>query len=84
MEENKINNNNEKGKMNKIKHIQQEELRDTSGDTKVFQIIRKEDIEKEKRRQANEKKIKLKKKTELQKQEKTETMLIKKTKQEKE
>lgn len=55
MEENKINNNNEKGKMNKIKHIQQEELRDTSGDTKVFQIIRKEDIEKEKRRQANEK-----------------------------
>ncbi len=31
-----------------------EEKRDTSGDTKVFKIIRREDIEREKRRQANE------------------------------
>ena len=35
--------------------MEKEEKRDTSGDTKVFQIIRREDIEREKKRQAIEK-----------------------------
>ena len=37
--------------MEKIEN-KEEEKRDTTGDTKVFQIIRKEDIEREKQKQA--------------------------------
>ena len=35
--------------------MDKEEKRDTSGDTKVFQVRKREDIEREKRRQAIEK-----------------------------
>lgn len=55
MEDNRKKNSNDDNKMYHNKVKQQEELRDTNGDTKVFQVIRKEDIEREKRRQAIEK-----------------------------
>ena len=51
----KIKDNKEKINQQKTsKTTTNEEKRDTSGDTKVFQIIRREDIEREKRRQAIE------------------------------
>ena len=53
--ENSIKNiNNNKNNMPNQKQKKQEEIRDTSGDTKVFQVIRREDIEREKKRQAIE------------------------------
>ena len=51
----KIKDSKEKIKQQNISKVTiNEEKRDTSGDTKVFQIIRREDIEREKRRQAIE------------------------------
>ena len=55
MDENKKINKSDINDIPKKKTEIKEEARDTSGDTKVFQVIRREDLEREKRRQATQK-----------------------------